>query len=368
MDWWIIASVFLLMAMGLVILWSMSGAGAMADGDTLTTVRFRRQMAYIIVSVLLIVIGSAVLDVRSIEQWSIPLFVGTILLLGLVLAVGENIRGTKGWFLFGSLSVQPVEFAKVGYVLFFASTLKRWARRLKELRALLVSAVGMIAVGVLVLLQPDFGSFLVFVATWVMMILIVGPKRSHLLVMACLAVAAAAVMWSAFLPYQRDRLRVFLNPNADPLGRGYQLRQSIIAVGSGGVWGRGLGFGSQSQLEFLPERQTDFLFAALAEELGLAGVMILLALWVVVLLRPLLWARSITDDFALFTLLGFTAALFIQVALVVGMNIGLFPITGLALPFLSYGGSSMIASAIMIMIIEAIIVHCRRSGWAKKYY
>ena len=366
MDWWIIASVLLLMAMGVMMLWSMS-AGSLERGDALAMIRFRHQASYLIISALLIIVGAALVDLRSIEQSSLPLFIGTLLLLWLVLLFGETIRGTKGWFSLGSFSFQPVEFAKVGYVLFFASILKRWARRMKELRALLVSAIGMALVGVLVLLQPDVGSFFVFIATWIAMVLIVGPKRSHLIMIVLLAALSAVVVWNAFLPYQRDRLRIFLDPNSDPLGRGYQLRQSIIAVGSGGLFGRGLGFGSQSQLEFLPERQTDFLFAVLSEELGFAGVMIFLLLWAVVLMRPLLWAQSVTDDFALFVLIGLTATLFIQVALVVSMNIGLFPITGLTLPFLSYGGSSMIASSIMIMIIEAIIVHSRRSGWAKKY-
>ncbi len=368
-DWWILASVFLLMAIGCLMLWSMSrGGGTLATGgDPLIFQRFSRQMLYSLGAVAIIVVGAAFIDMRTLEQWSMPAFIVSIILLGAVLLIGSVVRGSKGWFVLGVASLQPVEFAKIGFVLFFASILKRWARRLKELRALVVTASAVMVVGILVLLEPDFGSFFIFLLVWVVMLLTIGLKRSHLMSMLVLTVLASLVLWQVFAPYQRDRLRVFLNPSLDPLGRGYQIRQAIIAVGSGGVFGKGLGAGSQSQLQFLPERQTDFLYAVIAEELGFVGALLVLILWGIILKRMLYWSSVVEDDFALFSLIGFTILFFVEVIITVGMNIGLFPITGLALPLVSYGGSSMIATAFALMIVQSIIVESTRSGWARKY-
>ncbi len=368
LDWWLLSSVVLLMAIGCLTLWSMNvGGGAIPNTDSLAFQRFSKQLLYAFATVCIIIVGAALVDMRTIQQWSVPVFIVSIILLAAVLLVGSVVRGSRGWFVLGIASLQPVEFAKIGFILFFASILKRWARRLKEFRALVVTATAVMVVGVLVLLEPDFGSFFIFLAVWVVMLLTIGLKRSHLVTMLILTALSSMVMWQVFAPYQRDRLRVFLNPDLDPLGRGYQMRQAIIAVGSGGVLGKGLGAGSQSQLQFLPERQTDFLYAVVAEELGFVGAGVVLVLWGIVLMRMLYWSSVVKDDFALFSLVGFTILFFVEVMITVGMNLGLFPITGLALPLVSYGGSSMIATAFALMITQSIVVESKRSGWSRKY-
>lgn len=356
-----------LMAIGVIMLWSMSGAAGTAVADTIAFVRFQRQLLFSIAAIAIIFIGTIFVDIRITEKLSFPLYCLSIILLVAVLIKGDVIRGTRGWFVSGVFNVQPVEFAKLGFVLFFATTLKRWARHLKELRALFLSAVTVGSIGALVLLQPDFGSFFVFAAVWLAMIATIGLRRSHVALMLLVTLMSIAIAWQLFAPYQKDRLREFLNPGRDPQGRGYQLRQSIIAVGSGGMMGRGLGLGPQSQLRFLPERQTDFLFAVIAEELGLVGVSVVIGLWGIILIRLLYWARVVTDDYALFVMLGIAFLLAIQVAMVIGMNMGLLPITGLALPLVSYGGSSMIATALLLMVAQSIAVTSTRSGWASKY-
>ncbi|MBI5135685.1 FtsW/RodA/SpoVE family cell cycle protein [Candidatus Uhrbacteria bacterium] len=366
-DWWLMASSLLLMLMGLLVLWSMSVGASAQGGDSIAQTRFFHQSLYAVAGIAIIVVGAALLDMRTIEHGSIPVFIITVLLLGAVLVSGSVVRGTKGWFVWQSLNLQPVEFAKVGFILFFAALLKRWARRLKELRALMLTATAMMVVGGLVLLQPDFGSFFIFLAVWVAMVLTIGLKRSHVVTMLLLTVVLSVVAWQLFAPYQRDRLLVFLNPNIDPLGRGYQLRQAMIAVGSGQWLGKGLGAGSQNQLQFLPERQTDFLFAVIAEEMGFIGAGLVIVLWAVVLLRLLYWSSVVQDDFALFALVGLAILLFVEISVVIGMNVGLFPITGLSLPLLSYGGSSFIATAMALMIAQSIIIEAKRSGWVRKY-
>ncbi len=359
-------SVVILMALSVIMLWSMSAADG-SSADLALSGRFLRQLAFCLVTLAMILGGTLFLDVRTLERVSSPLYIISLVLLVWVLVGGEVIRGTRGWLVLGPINIQPVEFAKLGFVLFFATTLKRWARHLKELRALFVSALSVALIGGLVLLQPDFGSFFVFLAVWLAMIATVGLKKSHAVVMVLLTIASGVLAWYLFAPYQRDRLKEFLTPNRDPQGRGYQLRQSMIAVGSGGITGRGLGLGSQSQLRFLPERQTDFLFAVIAEELGFIGVGFILLLWGTILVRLLYWARVVTDDFALFTMLGITLLMTIQVTMVIGMNIGLLPITGLALPLMSYGGSSMISTGLLLMVAQCIAVQSTRSGWGKKY-
>ncbi len=368
LDWWMMASSLLLMAIGLLMLWSMTvGSSAAVSVDTLAQTRFYRQALYTILAVAIIVVGAVLLDVRTIEHWSIPIFIVSVLLLAGVLISGSVVRGTKGWFVLGWVNLQPVEFAKVGFILFFAALLKRWARRLKELRALVLTGGAMMAVASLVLLQPDFGSFFIFLAVWIGMVLTIGLKRSHIVAMLLLTAVASVLAWQLFASYQRDRLLVFLNPNLDPLGRGYQLRQAMIAVGSGGWWGKGLGAGSQNQLQFLPERQTDFLYAVVAEEMGFVGAGLVILLWGVILQRLLYWSTVVKDDFALFTLIGLAILLFVEVGVVIGMNMGLFPITGLSLPLLSYGGSSFIATALALMIAQSVVVEAKRSGWVRKY-
>jgi rod shape determining protein RodA len=267
------------------------------------------------------------------------------------------VRGTRGWFGIGGFGIQPVELVKIFMIVYFARFFGDYARHPGGLKHVVGSGLALAAVVGLVILQPDFGSALLLMSVWGGMVLLAGVKRSHLVIMAVGALLALAVAWLFVLkPYQKDRITTFMDPDADPLGRGYNVTQSIIAIGSGQVTGRGLGFGSQSQLRFLPERQTDFIFAVLAEELGFFGVLMVLALFGMLFHRCYLLAKYAHDDFTLFLTIGIAIAIGVEMFTNLGGNLRILPVTGVTLPFVSYGGSSLLTKFLMIGLLQSVAV------------
>ncbi len=210
---------------------------------------------------------------------------------------------------------------------------------------------------VLVLFQPDLGSALLLLGMWGAVVLFAGIKKRYLLALAVCAAAAGWLAWTVlFADYQRARILTFLDPSTDPLGQGYNVTQAIIAVGSGGLFGRGLGFGSQSQLKFLPESQTDFIFAVIAEELGFIGVSLVIGAFFMLFFRLERLAARTEDDFTSFLLLAIGSVLFLQFCVNAGMNLGLLPVTGVGLPLVSYGGSSLIFTLLMLGVAESVAI------------
>jgi len=271
------------------------------------------------------------------------------------LIIGKTVRGTTGWFAFGPITIQPIEFVKIAVVIFLARYMTYRAKYLSQLRHLLASSVSILLLVSLILAQPDFGSSIILLGIWFFLVLISGIRFSHLLSLIGLTVGTLVVLWIfVFAPYQKDRILVFLNPTSDPLGSGYNVSQAIIGIGSGQLFGKGVGFGSQSQLRFIPEAQTDFIFAVIAEELGLLGVTLVLFLYGTVFWRLYSIAKRTRDNFASYILVGAMFLLIIEVSINIGGNLGLLPVTGIPLPFLSYGGSSMLASWIMLGLCSAI--------------
>jgi rod shape determining protein RodA len=291
---------------------------------------------------------------RYLAKWWY-LFSGLLLLT--VLFFGEVIRGTRGWFSVAGFSFQPVEMAKIGLILMLAYIISRFGRRFdRPLFFFGTGIVTLVLIG-LVMLQPDLGSAFLLGAIWLGMIWSVGARRLYLggLVVAMILLAVAG--WFFFLkPYQKDRLANFINPSRDPLDSGYNIVQSTIAIGAGKLFGRGLGFGSQSQLRFLPEAQTDFVFSVIGEELGLAGVLAMLVLFGVLFWRFLLIIKKSNDDFVATAATGILILFFVQLFTNVGANLGLLPITGVTLPFVSYGGSSLVINLLLVGILESMIV------------
>ena len=217
----------------------------------------------------------------------------------------------------------------------------------------------MVYVGIpagLILIEPDLGSSIVLLGTWFAMLLFSPMKKKQLIILIGVLILLLAASWSFVLhDYQRQRVYTFINPAADPQGSGYNAIQSIIAVGSGGLWGRGLGRGFQSQLKFLPERQTDFIFASTAEELGLLGSMVVLGLFFLIFYRLIRVIKTARDNFGMYLSLGIFFMFFIKVLINIGMNIGILPVTGIPLPLLSYGGSSLITSFLALGIVQSIV-------------
>lgn len=274
-----------------------------------------------------------------------------------VLFAGQTIRGTTGWFVVGPVQIQPVEFVKVLMAIVLAKVMvddlgnvRRWSFVFRS------GAITAVPVA-LTMAQPDFGSAIVLLGMWGVMILLSPVPRYRLALVAGLAVIIGIVAWTSVLrPYQQERILTFLNPTRDALGAGYNVRQALAAIGSGGWVGRGLGLGPQSQLNFLPERQTDFIFASISEELGFLGGGTVIILFGLLFYRLVRLMTRTTDPFATLLVLGLGSVLLIHVVVNIGMNLGVLPVTGIPLPFVSYGGSALLAEFLMIGIVQSVTV------------
>lgn len=356
-DWVLFGSVVLLVLFGLAALYSTSlGAGGVSGATTADFSNFWKQVTFASVG-LVLALGIATFDHRGLAGYSKFLYVVSFLLLVAVLLFGRTVRGTTGWFGIGGFGIQPAELVKLFVIIFMAKFFADYARDPDKIRNIVRSGASLALLIGLVMLQPDFGSAALMVAVWGSLLLISGVRRSHLVIMAVLAVVAVIIGWAFVLkPYQKDRITSFWDPDADPLGRGYNVTQSVIAIGSGELFGKGLGYGSQSQLRFLPERQTDFIFAVIAEELGFFGVFVLLALFGTVFWRGYRLAVTSRDDFTMFLTLGITVSLAVEVFVNLGANLRLLPVTGVTLPFVSYGGSSLLVKFMMLGILESVAV------------
>jgi len=369
-DWILLGATVLLVVFGLSALYSTSLAGAVTTAQlagAAQTVQpdfgnFWKQFWFAIVGVLLALVLPA-LDYRTFMRLAKFLFVLAVALLVAVLLFGTTVRGTKGWFGIAGFGIQPVELVKLLFIFFLAKYFSDYAGKTKGVRHVFVSGAAVAVLFALVMLQPDFGSAFLLLVVWGVLVLVSGIRKSHLAIMAVALAAVAVLAWLFVLkPYQKDRVTAFLDPDSDPLGRGYNVTQSVIAIGSGGWTGQGMGYGSQSQLRFLPERQTDFIFAVIAEELGFLGVLFLCGLFVVVFWRGYRLVRTARDDFTLYLALGITVSLALEVFVNLGGNLRLMPVTGITLPFVSYGGSSLVVKFLMIGVLQSIAMRNQSEG------
>lgn len=303
-------------------------------------------------------IAIAMINYRLLKNAAIPLYLLGLLLLVAVLFFGEHIRGTRGWFFIGTLSFQPAEFMKFALIVSLARYFSSWTRQIGRLKTIGVSGIiALFPVG-LILLQPDFGSAVIVFAIWFCLILVSGiPRKTFTALLALFVLVFAGAWLFLFQDYQKQRIASFVLPQSDGAGAGYNVRQALIAIGGGQLSGTGIGAGSGSQLRFLPEAQTDFIFAVIAEELGFIGVAAFLAFWLLFFYRLVAAIRRVQDDFAAFLVLGSLVVFFSQFVVTIGGNLGLLPITGLVLPFVSYGGSSMVTSLLMVGLVQSVRIH-----------
>jgi rod shape determining protein RodA len=345
------ASVLLLAIFGLIEIYSIALGQGSAD---LTD--FKKQFFFIGLGVCLLLTFSFV-DFQFLKSINRYLYLGGILFLGAVLLLGDTIKGTRGWFNVFGFGIQPVEIIKIVLIIFLARLFSTAAFKTRPLKYFIISGLSTLGLAALVLAQPDFGSALILIFIWIFMLIVAGfDKRYFIVIFLASALIFTSAWFFFFKDYQKERILTFLNPTYNSLNQGYNISQAIIAVGSGGLTGRGVGFGSQSQLKFLPEAHTDFIFAVIAEELGFMGIVLLLVFYGLFFFSGLTAIRKSKDDFAIFFILGSLGLIFIQMFINIGMNIGLMPVVGIALPFISYGGSSIIASFILIGIIQNIII------------
>jgi rod shape determining protein RodA len=276
--------------------------------------------------------------------------------------VGSVFKGARGWFNLGLFAIQPADPMKVVLVLVLAKYFSRRHIEIAHFKHILVSGLYALVPFLLVLIQPDFGSAIILFAIWFGMTAVTGISKKHLVIVFAVGIVAFLAMWTFVLhPYQKERIKTFLHPLTDIRGAGYNAYQSTIAVGSGGLLGKGIGFGTQSRLKFLPEYQTDFIFASFAEEWGFVGVVLLLLCYGVIIWRVLANASVAATNFETLFALGFAIFLMTQLAIHIGMNMGLLPVTGQTLPFMSYGGSHLVTEFAGIGLLMGMRKYARVS-------
>lgn len=355
-DWVMMLAMLVLLAVGLAMVWSVA-----LSRDPVDIRSVAKQLVAAGVGLALF-FGLAAANYRFIRSYALPITIGGASLLVAVLFFGQTIRGTTGWFDIGGWSFQPVELAKFALVIFLAKYFADHPRARFGWREFIISSLVAGGFVGLVLLEPDLGSALVLVATWIGLLALARIRKRYVIGLVMVLMALAAISWFFLAAYQQERILTFLDPGRDPLGRGYNVNQAVIAVGAGGLMGSGIGFGSQSQLRFLPESQTDFIFAVVAEELGFVGVLVVLGFISILLIRMFTIARGAPDDFTAFLVLGTILIITVQCVMNIGMNLGLLPVAGIGLPLLSYGGSSLVVFLAMLGVIQSIAAHRPRAG------
>jgi len=334
-DWILFLATIPLLAAGLI---SMRSFGGESD------YYFTRQLFWIGISIFVFFAFSLV-DWRFLRKSELlaGFFVLMSFFLAALLVLRHTVKGAASWFDLGFFSVEPVDPLKILVILILAKYFSRRHIEIANIRHIILPSLYVFIPAFLVFLQPDFGSFIIIFLIWLGMMLVSGINKKHLLFIFLIAVVTLASAWLfVFKPYQKARILTFVDPARDTRGAGYNALQSMIAVGSGRFFGKGIGFGSQSRLEFLPEHQTDFIFAAFAEEWGFVGALFVFLFYGIIIWRIFRIAALGRSNFE--SLYGIGTAIFLMAHFFVnvGMNIGIMPITGTTLPFLSYGGSHML--------------------------
>ncbi len=334
-DWWLMAAVAPLVAAGLVTMRSFAGEDYF----------FSRQIIWLGLAVV-VWLGLSFIDFRFLRRSSVVfgLFATCVILLVILLVVAESVRGARSWFTLGDVFFQPGDLTKLALILLLAKYFSRRHVEIANWRHIIISGIYALVPFGLILAERDFGSAAIIFLIWLGMTAASGISYRHLVIVLALAFLAGLALWFVvFTEVQKARIITFVQPMADVQGAGYNARQAVIAVGSGGLWGKGLGEGTQSRLKFLPEYQTDFIFAAFAEEWGFVGVLFFFSLFLIVVWRVLATAMLGATNFEMLFGLGLALMLMSHFVINVGMNVGLLPITGLTLPFVSYGGSHLLA-------------------------
>lgn len=350
-DWILLGATLPIIGAGLTSMYSLSGENAF----------FERQLIWIPIA-LLACFAAASFDTRIFRKSTVilTLYGGISALLLMLFLVGSVFQGAQSWLDLGIFVVQPADPMKLVLILLLAKYFSRRHVEIAHWKHVIISGVYAVIPFTLVLLQPDFGSAIILGAIWFGMTVVSGLSKKHLFIVLAAGVLALGVLWMfVFAPYQKQRILTFINPLLDIRGAGYNAYQSTIAVGSGQLWGKGVGYGTQSRLKFLPEHQTDFIFASFAEEWGFVGVMLLLLCFGIIIWRILRMALLGATNFETLYAMGFAIFLMTQFTVHVGMNIGLLPVTGQTLPFMSYGGSHLVTEFVGLGILFAMQRYAR---------
>lgn len=349
-DWIMAISAFLLVAIGLLSIYSSSqGRGDFSN--------FYKQVIFLAIGIILMFLLSA-FDWRMFREN--PYIILTLYFLCIVSLIGlfffaSEIRGVKIWYKIGPISIDPSEFMKLVLIILLAKYFSKKHVAMYQVRHIILSGLYVFLPALLIFLQPNLGTVLILVALWLGMLVISGIKLKHFLILALCGIIVFIFSWSYLLKdYQKARISSFISPQVEPLGINWNQNQAKIAIGSGGIFGKGIGSGSQTQHGFLPEPQNDFIFSAIAEETGLLGVGVLFSLLTILLWRIIRVAILSQTNFSRLFSTGFAILLISQIFIHVAMNLGILPIIGISLPLASYGGSNLITTLIGLGIIQGI--------------
>lgn len=286
-----------------------------------------------------------------------PIYFITLVLLILTFLLGQEVFGSTRWLQFGPFNFQPSEFTKIVIILVVAKLAIKTKIPLGNFKKLLNMTFYVVPMFLIVLFQPDLGTAIVVLAITLGILWFGGLKKIYFLIATLLFGVFSAPIWTFLKDYQKERILVFVNPTLDILGSGYNVIQSTIAIGSGGLLGRGFGRGTQSHLQFLPVFWTDFIFASFAEEWGFIGVLILVFLFLILFISIIQVAVKTKDSFGSLVSIGVFIVFFLQFFVNVGMNLGIMPVTGIPLPLVSYGGSSLLSSAFLLGLVQSVWIH-----------
>ena len=364
LDPGLLVIVALLLTIGLLMIYSSTKAALVGAGQS-PAGKLRFQLVWLFIGILAM-IAAAMLDYEKISSLAIPIMASVVFLLAVVVLLGRlfpeygSVRGTVRWIAIGPVHIQPSELAKIAVIIVLSAFLAYREEEIDTLSLVSRSLIYAATPAVLIFLQPDLGTPIVIMAIWLVMLFVAGARVRHLAAYVLAAMLFFGAAWNLGIirPHQKARLASFRNPDADLTGAGWQLRQSMIAIGSGGLWGQGLFKGKQTQLNFVPDQETDFIFTAIGEEMGFIGCLLTLALFGALLWRGLCICATAKDQLGQLMAAGIVALFAVHIVVNIGMTMGLMPVKGMPLPFLSYGGSNLVTNMICVGLLENI--HMRR--------
>lgn len=357
-DFSLFAVTVILVVLGVVAIYSAYEYSIPKEGRTWWDSLVNRQVVFGILGFILF-FGALIIDYRHLMSLSRFLFIGIMLVLASTAIFGSTSFGAQSWLRIQDQMLQPSELAKVLVIMISAHILGTEEEKLERLTPVLVSLVVVLPPTLLIYLQPDFGTALILLASWVVMVFLAGVRWRHLALFAGVAAVAAPIIWFRLADYQRKRILDFIYPTEASSEDSYNIIQALISIGSGSWWGKGLLHGTQAQLYFLRVRHTDFIFSVWAEEMGFVGALVLIGLILLLAWRIIHVALHARDNKGRLLAAGVAAMIFIQAFINLGMNVNILPVTGLPLPLVSYGGSSLVSTLLALGLVENVAMRSK---------
>ncbi len=350
-DFWLFGTVIFLIVFGLIMIRSTIAGNIELAGYV------KRQATFGGIGLVVMVVASLV-DYHYWRSLSKLMYIFTFLFLAVILVAGKTSFGSQRWLQVGLVNIQPAELSKIVLILVLSDYFSKSYLKEKNIKWLILSMLIVGGLVILIVLQPNLSSSILLLVIWFSMVWISGLPPKYILYLGLAGLIGGVAAFPFLEPYQQERITTFLFPDPNArYGNTYNIEQALITIGSGGLWGQGYGHGTQVQLRFLKVRSTDYIFSAIAEEFGFVGTVVLIALLAFVIIRCLRAARTVKDHYGAMIAYGFSTLIFFQTIVNIGVNLKLIPVTGQTLPFISYGGSSLLSLMLGIGLIESVLLH-----------